>query len=51
MVGPDYVSGITTYNFFAFLHASLDLGHVSLGFIVDRVDLIFTEDLKGLFCG
>ncbi len=47
----DYISSITTYNLFTFLDASLNLWYISLGIIVDNVDLVFAEDLKGLFCG
>lgn len=42
---------VTTHNLFTLLHAGLDLGHISLGVIVDGVDLVFTEDLEGLFGG
>ena len=34
-----------THNLLAFLHARLDLGYISLGFIVDLIDLVFAEDL------
>lgn len=37
-----------TYDLLAFLHAGLDFGDISLGLIIDCVDLIFLEDLKSL---
>lgn len=37
-----------TYDLLALFHSGFDLGYISLGFIIDLVDLVFPEDLKSL---
>ena len=40
-----------TYGLFGLLDASLDFLNESLGFIVDLLDSILADDVKGLFWG